>query len=135
MNPWAYCFYHNISLDFLLLHDDDKIDSDFVDTCLAAADYDTHFGVIRTAVRYIDSQSLIISEGRNSVSGLTSGEWILAWFSNRCSIYLCGTLFNTQALMDINGLHSRHNLFQDVMATAKLAVSHVSSDALRSVDR
>jgi glycosyltransferase involved in cell wall biosynthesis len=109
---------------FLLLHDDDKIDPDYIDTCLAAANYNTHFGVIRTAVRMINSRGAVMFERRNKVSGLSTGEWILAWFAGRCSIYLCGTLFNTQALKGISGFHSRHNLFQDVMTTAKLAARH-----------
>ena len=123
-----FCLAKAQGVYFLLLHDDDKIDPDFVETCLTAAAYDSNIGVIRTAVRIIDSRGLVISEGRNDVSGLSTGEWLLTWFAGRRPMYLCGTLFNTQALKDINGLHSRHNLFQDVMATARIAASRGRTD-------
>lgn len=109
---------------FLLLHDDDVIDHDFVELCLKAADYKTHVGIIRAGVRAIDANSLVINEGRNDVVGVSTGDFFLAWFEGRTSQYLCGTLFNTAAFKEIGGLHSRHNCFQDVMATFRILARH-----------
>jgi hypothetical protein len=38
-------------------------------------------------------------------------------------LYVCSTLYNTEGLRAKGGFHSRHNLFQDVAATAKLAAA------------
>ena len=119
-----FCLQQANGAYFLLLHDDDKIDPDFVETCLNAANHDTRFGIIHTGVRIINANGMVLSEGRNAVGGLSTGEFFLAWFGDRTSIYLCSTLFNTQALKNIGGLRSRHNLFQDVIAIARLVASH-----------
>ncbi len=106
---------------FLLLHDDDKIDPDFVETGLQAAQYQTHFGIIRTGVRIINPNGMVIGETRSRIAGADTAEFFLGWFENRTSIYLCNTLFNTPGLKEIGGFHSPHNLFQDVAAIAQLA--------------
>jgi glycosyltransferase involved in cell wall biosynthesis len=105
---------------FLLLHDDDLIDADFVEACLKAADYRGDVGIIRAGVRVIDANSAVIDEGMNDVVGLSTGDFFLAWIDGKTSQYLCGTLFNTKALSSVGGLHSRHNCFQDVMATFRV---------------
>ena len=109
---------------FLLLHDDDLIDSDFVESCLKSVDYSTSAGLIRAGVRIIDAKGMVILEGTNDVSGLSTGEFFLAWMEGRTSQYLCGTLFNTQALKEIGGFRSRHNLFQDVIASYRIMARH-----------
>jgi glycosyltransferase involved in cell wall biosynthesis len=116
-----FCLLQANGAYFLLLHDDDKIDSDFVDVCMRAAGHETKVGVIRTGTRIINTTGIIISEGRNLVAGLTTADFILGWFAWKSQIYLCSTLYNTEGLRAIGGFHSRHNLFQDVAATAKLA--------------
>jgi glycosyltransferase involved in cell wall biosynthesis len=105
---------------FLLLHDDDLIDHDFVETCLKTADYRSNVGIIRSGVRVIDANNVVIDESRNEVAGLSTGDFFLAWIDGKTSQYLCGTLFNTQAFQGIGGLRSRHNCFQDVMATFRV---------------
>ena len=119
-----FCLSQANGAYFLLLHDDDKVDSDFVETCLRATNNDTRYGIIRTGVRIINANGMVLNEGRNAVNGLSTGKFFLAWFAGRTSIYLCNTLFNTQALKNIGGLKSRHNLFQDVIAMARLMASH-----------
>jgi hypothetical protein len=54
-----------------MLHDDDKIDADFVETCMSAAGYDKRVGVIRTGTRIINANGTVIKEGRNRVAGLS----------------------------------------------------------------
>jgi hypothetical protein len=54
---------------------------------------------------------------------LSTADFFLAWFAGRTPFYLCSTLYNCEGLKQIGGFHSRHNLFQDVDATAKLAAA------------
>lgn len=123
-NNFNFCLQQARGAYFLLLHDDDKVDPDFVSVCLGAANHDTGIGVIRTGVRIINANGVVLNEMGNDVAGQSFGEFLLSWFAGKTSIYLCGTLFNTKALKGIGGLQSRHNLFQDVMAIARLAAGH-----------
>lgn len=109
---------------FLLLHDDDAIDSDFVDACLKAADYQTNVGVIRSGVRWINAANTVIDEGRIENIGRTAGDFYLAWINGRTTHYCCNTLINTRALKAIGGFHSRHNCFQDAMAAFRILATH-----------
>jgi glycosyltransferase involved in cell wall biosynthesis len=122
---------------FLLLHDDDKIDPDFVEVCMQAAGYEAHCGIIRTAVRIISATGTVLEEGKNPMAGASTGEFFLGWFGGKTSIYICATLFNTQRLREIGGFHSRHNLFQDVVAIARLGHQHgrVDVDAVKASAR
>jgi glycosyltransferase involved in cell wall biosynthesis len=107
---------------FLLLHDDDIVDRDFIDTCMKSVNYETTVGIIRTGTRIIDSRGVMIYESPNGAAGLSTVDFFLAWFSGRAGgLYLCSTLFNTQRLREIGGFRSRHNLFQDVLAEVQLA--------------
>jgi len=54
---------------------------------------------------------------------MSTADFILGWFAGKTPLYVCSTLYNTKGLRSIGGLHSRHNLFQDVAATAKLAAA------------
>jgi glycosyltransferase involved in cell wall biosynthesis len=108
---------------FLLLHDDDMIDPDFVDTCLRAAGYATHVGIIRTGTRIINAAGTVLQEGPNRVGGSSTTDFFLGWFGGRTPLYLCSTLYHCAGLKEIGGLHSRHNLFQDVGAMVRLAAA------------
>jgi glycosyltransferase involved in cell wall biosynthesis len=118
-----FCLQQARGAYFLLLHDDDKIDADFIAICMEAASYDTSVGVIRTGTRIIDAVGTEIGGGRNRVAGLSMADFFLGWFAGKTPLYLCSTLYNCAALKRIGGLHSKHNLFQDVAATARLAVA------------
>ena len=50
---------------FLLLHDDDLIDADFVSTCLRAAQYSKDFGFIRTGARMIGQDGKLLKKELN----------------------------------------------------------------------
>ena len=118
-----FCLQQANGTYFLLLHDDDKIDPDFLDTCMRTAGYDTQAGIIRTGTRIINAQGTVLGEGRNRVAGLSLADFILGWFAGMTPLYLCSTLYNTEGLRSVGGLHSRHNLFQDVAATIKVAAA------------
>ena len=109
---------------FLLLHDDDVIDEDFVEACLEAAAYDTNVGIIRTGVRAINPLGAVIDEGRNDVVGLSAGDFFIAWFGGRTAHYCCNTLFNTRIFREIGGFRSRHNCFQDAMAAFRMLAQY-----------
>ena len=106
---------------FQLLHDDDLIDPDFVQACMARAAYRTDIGLIRTGIRLVHGDLSLKAELKNQLFGPTTDDFIFSWFADMTPPYLCGTLFNRKGLEDIGGFKSRHNLFQDVLAEFKLA--------------
>ena len=116
-----FCLQQAQGAYFLLLHDDDKVDPDFIEACLNAAEHHVHYGVIRTGIRIINSDSAAVYECPNAVQGKSFGEFFVGWFDGKTPIYLCNTLFNTQLLKEAGGFRSRHNLFQDAVAIARLA--------------
>jgi glycosyltransferase involved in cell wall biosynthesis len=106
---------------FLLLHDDDLIDPDFVEVCLRAAEYRIQAGLIQTGVRRVDEHGQTLHESVNYAGGLSTPEYFHAWFHGRISWYLCNTLFHTERLRAAGGFGSRHQLTQDGVAIVKLA--------------
>jgi len=118
-----FCLEQAKGVYFLMLHDDDKIDPDFIGTCMRAAKHDERYGVIRTGTRIINANGTVINEGRNRVTGLSIADFILGWFAGLTPLYVCSTLYNVAGLRSMGGFHSRYNLFQDVAATTKLAAS------------
>ena len=123
-----FCLAQARGAYFLMLHDDDQIDRDFIDTCMSVARYQLDVGVIRTGTRVVDAHGKVLYESPNRVAGLPTEEFFLGWFSSKTSIYLCSTLFNTQRLRDIGGLRSRHHLFDDAMAIVQLAANYGRAD-------
>ena len=113
---------------FLLLHDDDLIDDDFVENCMSSANYDTDFGIIRTGTRVINSAGSTLHETRNRVTGLSTEELFRAWFAEKTSWYLCSTLFNTKKLREAGGFQSKYNLVQDGVALVRLAAKYGRAD-------
>ena len=113
---------------FVLLHDDDRVDPDFVEACLAAVPDGAEVGIVRAGTRVVDDQDRLLWEMPNRAAGLTVPELFRAWFRGATTFYLCSTLFNTRRLRDEGGFRSRHNLFQDVAAALKLAARHGRAD-------
>jgi glycosyltransferase involved in cell wall biosynthesis len=113
---------------FLLLHDDDLIDPDFVEVCLSAARGKEQAGIIRTGTRVIGGDGSMVTETPNLVGGLPMDEFILGYLRGRTAFYCCSTLFRTSALRDAGGLHSKHNLVDDGVAILRLAAQHGRAD-------
>jgi glycosyltransferase involved in cell wall biosynthesis len=109
---------------FLMLHDDDMVDSDFVASCMEAADCRSDVGVLRTGTRIIDARGAVLGEAPNHAVGLSTTEFFLAWFAGATALYICSTLYNTRWLREIGGFRSRHNLFQDDVAGLTLAARY-----------
>lgn len=109
----------------LLLHDDDLIDPDFVEACMAAVSDSRSVGLIRTGIRIIRADGTTLFERPNRATASTSmADLMFAWFRNETTQYCCNTLYNTRALREIGGFHSRHNLFQDALAQVKVAAMY-----------
>ena len=109
---------------FLLLHDDDAIDDDFVDTCMKAADYRVVEGIIRTGIRIVDGQGVTVREVGNAVGDGSLAEFYRAWFAGKSNWYLVNTLFNTRQLRMEGGFSSPYHLAEDGFAIAGLARFH-----------
>ncbi len=106
---------------FLLLHDDDAIDDDFVAACINAAEHRVCDGLIRTGVRVIDECGATVRETANATGARSLAEFYQAWFAGKTSWYLANTLFNTRRLRAEGGLHSPYGLAEDGFAIARLA--------------
>jgi glycosyltransferase involved in cell wall biosynthesis len=125
------CLDHARGAYFLLLHDDDRIDPDFVATCMdavARADGSTPPGLVRTGTRVIDAEGTVVSERRNDAPSGSAAELMLAWFARRTSMYFCSTLYRTDALREAGGFSSPHGLYIDVIAAVRIAAEHPTVD-------
>jgi glycosyltransferase involved in cell wall biosynthesis len=120
-NNFNFCLEQARGDYFLLLHDDDFIDDDFVETCMKAASYDPGIGIIRTGTRLIDGEGKVVRVAPNRVVGFSTEDFFLGWFTAKTVFYLCSSLFNTKRLKEIDGFHSKTNLLQDVVAEVQLA--------------
>lgn len=127
-NNFNFCLQQAHSSYFLLLHDDDTIDSDFIELCMTSARYRTDIGIIRTGVRVIDEKGSAVSECRNMSGGSATEDFFQEWFSGKTPLYLCNTLFNTDGLREIGGFKSRTNLYQDVVAEFTLTAKYGKLD-------
>ncbi|MBI5055583.1 MAG: glycosyltransferase [Nitrospirae bacterium] len=113
---------------FLLLHDDDLIDNDFLSSCMEAVNYDTCFGVVLTGTRIIDSDGAIVREDTNKAEGFSTTDFFLSWFDYKVPVYLCSTLFNTGRLREMGGFKSPKNLYDDAAALFQLAAKFGRKD-------
>lgn len=105
---------------FLLLHDDDLIDDDFIQVCVDAMD-GREVGLARTGARKIDEAGRIKAVRRNPHGNSTLFEYLNAILNSEAVTYFCNTLYRTRALREIGGFRSRRFVYQDVIATIKLS--------------
>lgn len=108
----------------LILHDDDLIDDDFIDSCIRAVNGAADPGIIQTGTRLIDPEGTVLWDVPNLAAGLSIDGFFREWFSGQVPIYLCQTLFNTRRLREIGGFKSRHNCYDDTMAVLLLAAKY-----------
>ncbi len=105
---------------FLLFHDDDSIDPDFIETCMASLEEGKDVGIIFTGVRVIDQNDNILKEHQNNAGNLSASHFMFGWFHGKFALFLCNTLYNTELLKGVGGFHSKHNLYDDLVATFSL---------------
>jgi len=117
-NNFNFCLRQARGRYFLLLQDDDLIDPDFTEKCMRVKG---EAGIIRTGTRVVDGEGKVLKNCPNLAGGLPLEDFFLGWFSGKTALYLCSTLFNTEKLREIGGFNSPKNLFQDVVAEARLA--------------
>jgi glycosyltransferase involved in cell wall biosynthesis len=125
---FKFCLEQGRGDYFLLLQDDNLIDEDFIDVCMRAAHYRRDIGLIRTGMRWIDTNGKVFGEGWNLVGDLPLDEFFLGWFKGRTPMHLCSTLFCTKRLKGLGGFSSKHNLFDDVIAEIRIAARYERVD-------
>lgn len=76
-NNFNYCLQVAKGDYFLLLHSDDSIDKDFVQTCMAHVGYRNDVGLIQTGARVINTEGKILYECKNKAAGLSTGQFFL----------------------------------------------------------
>lgn len=123
-----FCLNQATGAYFSLLHDDDVLDDDFIETCMKAANYDDKYGLIRTGLRGIDDNGKLLFEKKNLARDLPPHEFFMAWFQAKTPMHLCSTLFNTKKLRTIGGFNSKHQLFNDVAAELRLVATYERKD-------
>jgi len=126
-NNFNFCIRQAKGKYFLLLSDDDLIDADMIEKCMASVG-EKDVGVISTGVRIIDGAGRQIRAITNPGAGLEMFDYLVAWLDGKIPFYLCGTLYNTARLNDHGGLHSKTNLYQDVAAAFSLMAGSGRSD-------
>jgi glycosyltransferase involved in cell wall biosynthesis len=124
INNFNFCLEQSRGKYFLLLLDDDLIDEDFVSTCMDAVKCCDEPGLILTGARQIDSEGNVLSATHNTMSGYSTADFVLSWFDNKVPLYLCSTLFHTERLKQLGGLHSKTGLYEDVVAQVRLATKY-----------
>lgn len=121
------CIGHARGEYFLLLHDDDRIDGDFVQVCIDAmrsSQGPERPGFVRTGTRGMDAAGRITRERLNEASSSNVADLVMSWFNGSTSFFFCSTLFRTEALRDAGGFHSRRELYTDVAAIVRIAAKH-----------
>jgi glycosyltransferase involved in cell wall biosynthesis len=113
---------------FLLLHDDDLIDPDFVSSCVAALREDHDVGLVRTGARVIDGAGRIVAASRAAVDGSGTSDLLRAWFARKTPFYLAATLFHTEHLRSVGAFGSPHGLYQDVKAMVQVMARYGRRD-------
>lgn len=106
---------------FILLHDDDFIDPDFVSECIKVVQSHPGVGVIRTGTRIVDADGHILRNAPGSQAAGSAADLFARWFEKRTAFYFCSSMFATKLLREAGGLHSRHNVLEDCTAILDLA--------------
>jgi glycosyltransferase involved in cell wall biosynthesis len=114
------CLEHAQGDYFLLLHDDDLLEPGFAQRAAQAIGAERP-GVALGGTRIIDGSGATTSTVNAPPPGLTGAGLFEAWFARRTSFYFCSTLFHTSRLRNHGGFASPEDLFQDVVAIARLA--------------
>ena len=127
-NNFNFCLNQARGEWFLLFHDDDMIDEDFVEACISSLAPGHTVGIIFTGNRIIDEHDRVREEHRNEAGGLSPLDFILGWFSNTITLYLCSTLYNTEMLKEAGGFSSKKNLYDDLVPTFTLATKYGRAD-------
>jgi glycosyltransferase involved in cell wall biosynthesis len=108
---------------FLMFHDDDQIDLDFIETCMKAVKYRTGVGLIVTGSSVIDAEGNVLRSKENHADGMKTEELILFWYRKKIQLFFCCSLFGTHALRKAGGFEDKYNRYDDVAAEFKCSSS------------
>lgn len=128
INNFNFCLNQAGGEYFLLFHDDDQIDWDFIEVCMSSLKEGQTAGAIITGVRTIDEHDNVLSEISNNAGSLSPVEFIQSWFKDEVALYLCNTLYNTEGLRKSGGFKSKKDLFNDLVATFRLIAQYERVD-------
>jgi glycosyltransferase involved in cell wall biosynthesis len=123
INNFNFCLARARGTYFQLLHDDDLIDPDFVESCMSAVGSGPDVGIVLTGARVIDAAGKTLSERPNRLVDPDPEALIVGWIRGKTSLFLCSTLFHTERLKESGGFQSPRGLFPDVAATLKLSMA------------
>lgn len=129
-NNFNFCLNQARGEYFLLFHDDDMIDKDFVEACISSLEPGQTVGTILTGVRIIDKNDNVIEEHKNEAAGLSPVDFILGWFKGKTALYLCSTLYNTARLREVGGFSSKKKIYDDLVPTFTLATRYGRIDII-----
>ncbi len=127
-NNFNYCLNQARGDYFLLFHDDDMIDEDFVEACISSLKPGQSVGAIFTGVRIIDEHDNVRNEYANRATARSATDFIRGWFKGTTTLYLCSTLYNTARLKEVGGFCSKKNLFDDLVPTFTLVANYGRAD-------
>jgi len=123
-NNFNHCLQEATGEYFLMLHDDDAIDANFISSCMSTLGSGPPPGLIRTGTKVIDADGNVTDTMENHMQVEKPVDLVTSWFSWQSAMYLCSTLFNTDALRQAGGFQSPKNLLQDTFAEIKIAANH-----------
>jgi glycosyltransferase involved in cell wall biosynthesis len=127
-NNFNFCLQQAKGEYFLLFHDDDMIDEDFIEACISSLKPGETVGAVITGVRIIDEHDNVLEEHSNGACTQSPAEFILGWFRGATALYLCNTLYNTAKLKEAGGFRSMKNLFDDLVPTFTLIARYGRAD-------
>jgi glycosyltransferase involved in cell wall biosynthesis len=111
-----FCIGQATGTYFLMLHDDDSIDPDFVQTCVEAAGFRKDIGIIMTGSRIINSEGEVIASKENITAGRSIDDFMIAWYEQKIHMLLCSILFHIETLRSVGGFREDYGMFDDVAA-------------------
>lgn len=130
---FGYCVAEARGAFFLMLHDDDLIDDDMIETCMDAVDGRSDVGYVRTGNRLIDEDGDVTTRKPNLAAGTTGVDALIGWMQGKNYWALSSTLYETAALRAAGGLEQDDfALTVDCYATAHIAM-HVGGIELKPV--
>lgn len=120
-NNFNFCLKQANGEYFLLFLDDDMIEEDMIEACMAALKPGQEVGAIITGVRIIDEHGNVLGEHPNRATPCSAQEFVRGWLKgDTVALFLCNTLYNTRRLKEFGGFSSKRNLYCDLVATFTL---------------
>jgi len=114
-----HCVFNARGEYFLLLHDDDVIDKDFIEVCIRSID-GRDVGLVHTGARIIDENGKVKRARKNPHGASSTYEYFIAVLQGNAVTYVCNTLYKTKYLKLINGFQSKTYTYSDVVANIKI---------------